>query len=209
MKYRKLHLQFVISRVDKKTTTAGIAKQVDILKAIRWIQEARVSVSEYTICNCFQKCGFTDQTCAEVDTNNEEFASLIEEINFEVSPDDFIAIDNAVACYRTPFDTSTCEWRIRLCEETFKSHIASAKKICVDSDSSDDEAEYEEKRVSVPSIRAAIQMVDELTLFAQATLEDKELVTTFNSASRLLQEKRFHCLKQNNISDYFSWAKKL
>ena len=90
----------------------------------------------------------------------------------------------------------------------FKSHIASTKKICVDSDSSDDEAEYEEKRVSVPSIRAAIQ-IDELTLFAQFTLEDGELVTMLNSACRLLQEKKLQCLKEENIIDYFSRAKKL
>ena len=63
------------------------------------------------------------------------------------------------------------------------------------------------KRVSVPSIRSAIQMVDDLTLFAQVTLEDEELVTTLNSACRLLQEKRLQCLKQKNISDYLSWAK--
>ena len=79
-------------------------------------------------------------TCPKVDTNDEEFASLVEESNFEVSPEDFIAVDNAVPCHRTPFDTSTCEWRIRLSEETLKSHIASAKKICVESDCSDDEA---------------------------------------------------------------------
>ena len=83
VKYRKLLLKFVISRVDKQTTAAEIAKEVDILKAIRWIQEAWVSVREYTVRNCFQKCGFTDETCAEVDTNDEEFASLVKEINFE------------------------------------------------------------------------------------------------------------------------------
>ena len=63
-------------------------------------------------------------------------------------------------------------------EETLTSHILSAKKIYINSDSSDDEAEYKEKRVSVPSIRATIQMIDELTLFAQVTLEEEELDTT-------------------------------
>ena len=100
----------MISRVDKQTTAAEIVKEVDILKTIRWIQEAWVSVSEYVIRKCLQKCGFTDETCAEVDTNDEEYASLVKEINFEVSTEDFIAIDNAAPCYRTPFDTSTCEW---------------------------------------------------------------------------------------------------
>ena len=154
----------MISRVDKQTTAAEIAKEVGILKTIRWIQEAWVSVSEDTIRKCFQKCGFTDETCAKMDTNDEEFVRLVKEVNFEVSPEDFIAFDNTAPYYRTLLDTSTCEWRIHLREETLKRHIASAKKICVDSDNSGDDFEHEEKRVSVPSIRAAIQMVDESTL---------------------------------------------
>ena len=124
-----------------------------------------------------QKCGVTDDTSAEVDTNDEELASLVKEINFEVSPEDFAAVEDAFLCCRTPFDSSTYELLIRLREETLTNHIASAKKVCVDGDSSDHEVEFEDKRGSVPSIRAAIQMVDELTLFVQATLEDGELVT--------------------------------
>ena len=100
----------MISRIDKQTTAAEIVKEVDILKAIRWIQEAWVSVSEDTIRKCFQKCGFTNDTFAELDINDEEFDSLVEEINFKVSPEDFVAVDNAVPCYRTPYDTSICEW---------------------------------------------------------------------------------------------------
>ena len=100
----------MILGVNKQTTAAEIVKEVDILKSIRWIQEAWVSVSEDTIRKCLQKCGFTDETCAKVDTNDEEFVILVKEIDFELSPEDFIAFDNTVPCYRTPFDTSTCEW---------------------------------------------------------------------------------------------------
>ena len=157
MKYRKLLLECLILRVEKQTTAAEMAKEVGTLKTIRLIQEAWVSASEDTIRNC----GFTDDTCAELDTNVEEYASFVKESTFEVSPEDFVAVVNTVPCQRTPFDTSTCEWPIRLREETLQSLIASAKKIYVESDTSDDEAEYEEKTVSVPSVRAAIQMVDE------------------------------------------------
>ena len=90
---------------------------------------------------------------------------------------------------------------------TRKSHNASAEKICVDRDSCNDEAEYEEKSVSVPGIHAAVQMVDELALFALVTLGDEALVTALNSTCRLLQDKRFQCLKQKSISNYFSQTK--
>ena len=82
VKYRKLLFKFVIFRVDRQTTAAEIAKEDDILKTIRRIQESWVSVREDTVRKCFQNCGFTDDTCAEVDTNDEEFASLVQESNF-------------------------------------------------------------------------------------------------------------------------------
>ena len=99
VKYRKFLLKFVISRVEKQTTAVEIAKEIDILKAIGWIQEAWVSVSEDTMRKCSQNCGFTDDNCAEVDTNDEEFASLVKEINSEVSPEDFTAVDNTALCH--------------------------------------------------------------------------------------------------------------
>ena len=56
VKYRKLLLKLEFSKVDKQTNAAEIAKEVDILKAIRWIQEAWVSVSKDRIHMCFHKC---------------------------------------------------------------------------------------------------------------------------------------------------------
>ena len=89
---------------------------------------------------------------------------------YHQSPEDSISVDSAVWCFRTAFDTSACKWRISLSKEALKTHNTNAKKICVSSDSSDDEVEYEEKRVSVPSVHAAIEMFVELILFAQVTL---------------------------------------
>ena len=40
VKYRKLLLKFVISRVNDKKTDSEIVKEVDVLKAIRWVKEA-------------------------------------------------------------------------------------------------------------------------------------------------------------------------
>ena len=40
VKYRKLLFKFVISRVNDKKTASEIVKEVDVLKAIRWVKEA-------------------------------------------------------------------------------------------------------------------------------------------------------------------------
>ena len=77
VKYSKLLLKFVISRTNDKKTATEIMKEVDILKAIRWISEAWSMVSEDTIQKCFQKCGFIREICevaesAEIDKEFEE-----------------------------------------------------------------------------------------------------------------------------------------
>ena len=73
----------------------------------------------------------------------------------------------------TNFDTRACNWHIPLSEETLKSHIESGKKICVDSDSNDDEPGEEENTVNLLTIRAGIQMVNELRQFAQNSLSGR------------------------------------
>ena len=65
VKYRELLLKFVISH--KKTATEMV-KKVDILKAVRWINEAWSMVSEDTIQKCFQKCGFIREVCEEAES---------------------------------------------------------------------------------------------------------------------------------------------
>ena len=85
-------------------------------------------------------------------------------------------------------------------KNTKKSHLK-CKKFCVNSDSNDDEPE-EERTVKAPTIRVAIQMVDELMQFAQDSLENEEIAIFVNLVWRLLQEKRLYRLKQKHINDY-------
>ena len=82
VKYRKLLLKFVISRINDKKTATEMVKEVDILKAIRWISEAWSMVNEDTIQECFQKCGFIREICeeaesAEIDEESEELVRCI------------------------------------------------------------------------------------------------------------------------------------
>ena len=53
VKFLKLLLKFVISRVNDKKTASEIVKEVDVLKAIRWAKEAWNQVDEKTIRKCF------------------------------------------------------------------------------------------------------------------------------------------------------------
>ena len=88
-------------------------------------------------------------------------------------------------------------------ERNIKESHGSAKKLCVDSDSNDDEPEKEEKALTFPTSRSAIQLVDELTQFAWDSVEEEELVTSLNSVCRLHKERRTKRFNQKNIRDYF------
>ena len=56
-KYRKKLVRNVVSRIDTGKTASDIVKEVDVLRAIQWIQQAWDEVSELTITKCFEKCG--------------------------------------------------------------------------------------------------------------------------------------------------------
>ena len=71
VKYRKLLLKFVISRVNDKKTASEIVKEVDVLKAIRCVKEAWNQVDEETIRKCFRKCRFIPEVCEEIESNDQ------------------------------------------------------------------------------------------------------------------------------------------
>ena len=78
VKYRKLLLKFVISRVNDKKTASEIVKEVDVLKAIRWVKEARNQVDQETIRKGL--CGFIPEVYEEIESNNQidtEFEELV------------------------------------------------------------------------------------------------------------------------------------
>ena len=92
----------------------------------------------------------------------------------------------------TNFGTSTCDWQVRLCEETLTSH-EKCKEICVNSESNDDDPEKDARTLKFSTIPAAVQVADDLTQFAQNSL-DKQLFISLHSVFRLLKE-RIQCLQ--------------
>ena len=55
--YRKRLVKYVLARIQEDAWKTQIVKGVDVLVAIRWIQEVWKEVSNSTIKNCFEKCG--------------------------------------------------------------------------------------------------------------------------------------------------------
>ena len=98
-----------------------MVKEVDILKAIRWISEAWSMVSEDTIQKCFQKCGFIREICEEAESAemDTEFEELVRRIDSDVAPVDYIAADDTVQFSHDPINTGKENWSALLQEEVF------------------------------------------------------------------------------------------
>ena len=125
VKYRKLLLKFVISRVNDKKTASEIVKEMDVLKAIRWVKEAWYQVDEETIRKCFRKCGFIPEVCEKLKVTIRliEFEELARRIEGDASSADYIDADDMVPFCREPTDFSNEEWRSLLRNEVLSTKL--------------------------------------------------------------------------------------
>ena len=85
LKYHKKLLKFVISRINNNVKARDIIQEVDVLKAISWIESAWGEVSEETIVKYFKKCGFRNSQpdVQLTDFAEEEDVSATEYISFD------------------------------------------------------------------------------------------------------------------------------
>ena len=70
-KYRERLLKYVVSRIDKGKNASEIIQNVNIAKAVQWLQVAWRDVSTEAIINCFQKCGFGHESVNSITNDNE------------------------------------------------------------------------------------------------------------------------------------------
>ena len=79
VKYRKRLVKFVLSRIQEDASATEIVKGVDVLMAIRWIQDAWKEVTNSTIKNCFEKCGIKrdDESIEVLEADDLEFDALL------------------------------------------------------------------------------------------------------------------------------------
>ena len=70
-----------------------IIQDVNIAKAIHWLQLAWRDVSTETIINCFQKCGFGQESVNSI-TNDDEIDEEFESLFTQLRRDDKIAVED-------------------------------------------------------------------------------------------------------------------
>ena len=74
LKYHKLLIRHVISRVDDNKRASNIINEINISKVIGWVKSALREVTSDTIKHYLKKCGFpTDDYVATAQDSDEEF----------------------------------------------------------------------------------------------------------------------------------------
>ena len=81
VKYRKRLGKYVLARINEYSSATQIIKDVNILMAIRWAQEAWKEVTGMTIKNCFEKCGIIkNDNLMEIKEEDLKFKALVQEL---------------------------------------------------------------------------------------------------------------------------------
>ena len=147
LKYRKKQLQFLIKQMDKCSKTGSeILKDINILRAIFWINKSWNEVEITTIFKCFHRCGF----------NFHDSESVSEEDNFDEDDEvplsvlklsrDVFGIDynelHDLDCNVATCDTNTIDWDKQADEILDKSDIE--KNDSDDTDSDNDNSDTQD-----------------------------------------------------------------
>ena len=115
------------------------------MKVIDQIQTSCADVSEKTIKNCFEKCGFGNANVVADETVDHEFEELLQELSSDATVEEFREFDDCVdKCDPPEMNTSSVDWR----EELRAKCIQSVTKQNVEPDDNCSEPEDNRFKIS-------------------------------------------------------------
>ena len=201
LKYRKLLIKYVISRVDENMRAPDIIKTVDILKVIGWVKSAWEEVTPDTIKHCFEECGFPTEDYAAVSSDFDEFQTLFNEISADCSVDEYLDADNSTATCEE-VDANKVDWRETLRQQCVD-EVVNGKEETIDSDL-DDEDDASESSSSDATLTAkeALYLLNKVQLFATYNDEQGSLQKAVADIISMVEDFSIHSKKQSSITDF-------
>ena len=196
----------VFSRTDDGKKTSEIIQGVDLLQCMRWVNQAFEQITQDTIKDCFEKCGFLE-VCLLAEEPDEKFENLLKTLPIDVMSDEYASSGNDVDTSEIPINVQKKGWEDILRKQCIEKVNAVPDKIGISSDDSDlednDHIETIEKENPEISFVAALQMLDQLHDFA-SSFADEEMQYQLATNSEKLQSVRLQSNKQASIKDFFS-----
>ena len=120
VKYRKRLVKYELSRIREDTSATQIVKGVDVIMAIRWLQEAWKEVTNLTIKNYFEKCGIKgdDELIEGQEDDDLEFEALVRELTTDISAAEYANFDENVQASEPMINEFEIDWRQRVGENS-------------------------------------------------------------------------------------------
>ena len=200
-------MKYVVSQIDKSKNTSKITQDVNIAKAIYWLQVAPRDVSTETIINCYQICGFGQESVNSITNDNEideEFESLLTQPceDDKITIEDFITFDDNLTTQAGQINTDLIDWQQQAREEAIKEvvPVTSSASQAVNVVSDDDEDDQEESTSWHLTTSEAFHHLDDLLHFPMME-NDATLAGLIPEVTVTIIKLSF--LKQSNIKTIF------
>ena len=88
----------MLARIQEDASATEIVNGVNVLVAIRWLQEAWKEVTNLIIKNCFQKCSIKggNELMEDEENDDSEFEALVKEFTTDISAAEYANFDENV-----------------------------------------------------------------------------------------------------------------
>ena len=181
--------------------------KISILQSMKILADSWEVVTKETIINCFRKAGITPAVQqAAITDSDDPFKDLQESLNDLRKVDSSMVPDDVTATALVILDDVV----IATASEISEGHIIQELRDCQKQDEeeeNDDEISVEEifdpvvERQSRLAIESASDDLKDAAMFSDEGVQMKRLILSFE---RLYENERLKCLKQRDITDFFT-----
>ena len=199
-------IRYILARIGSVNRIATeIFKDVTILKVIEWIRISWADVSEKTIKNCFEKCGFGSLNVVADEMVDHKFKKLLQELSSDVTVKEFLEFDDCVNTCEPEVNTPSVGWREELrakCIQSVANQNIEPDDNCSESDGNEEDTMEIDSKSTMNS-GEALAMLDKLQVFFKENDAENEVLRSVTSITKEVEKMRIESKKQKNITDFF------
>ncbi|XP_057292492.1 tigger transposable element-derived protein 4-like [Hydractinia symbiolongicarpus] len=209
VKYRKRLVKYVLARIQENTSATEIVKAINVLVAIRWIQDAWKEVSSSTIKNCFQKCGIKrdSEEIEEKDGDDDlEFEALVKEFTTDLSAAEYVNFDANDPASEPMINELEIDWRQKVRDDSIDAICNREKpddqiqEISDDDQDDEDNDDYGPKQEEQMSCKEIITTLDKMR---RCTVFDEESQKMLTAVTKKIEDLQIKFKEQPSIKDFF------
>ena len=177
----------MLARIQEDASSTQIVKGVDVLVAIRWIQEAWIEVTNLTIKNSFGKCGIKgDNGLMEVKEDDDlEFEALVKEFTTDIPSAEYANFDENVPASGPMINEFEIDWQQRVREGSINGIqnpkiVSDQVEEIFDDESNDESDELEQKSMDFKEIITVLNKRKRCPVFDDDSQDMLSTITNFN-----------------------------